>query len=294
METSLDAATRLITAHYFTTADKKKAFVPGMNMSRIFRELRAERTDVAVSDALELQLYPQKDGPIQQWTSRPWTMNDWLSFVRRLSFVRFADDNRTLPEPDAIIKQARRCFYVCQMVYEAVQEGPSTIREQHLQHGWKINDEGKIALDYGTATASAAHTTQPARAQQSVASAGQLQQQQGDKGCSCKKSKCCTRQCACFKNGKTCGPACKCIACENKDLELIQQAEDSDSVDTPSEGSVLGDDYSVADSEGLQNYPSSEEFMPEDVEEYSEYSQELMEVPLEELLLEEADAAEQS
>ena len=152
----------------------------------------------------------------------------------------------------------------------------------------------KIALDYGTATASAAHTAQPARAQQSAVPAGQLRQQQGDKGCSCKKSKCCTRQCACFKNGKTCGPACKCIACENKDLELIEQAEDSDSVATPSEASVLGDDYSVAESEGLQDYASSEEFMSEDVEEYSEYSEELMEVPLEELLLEEADAAEQT
>ena len=57
---------------------------------------------------------------------------------------------------------------------------------------------------------------------------------------------------------------------------------------------MLGDDYSVAESEGLQGYASSEEFMSEDVEEYSEYSEELMEVPLEELLLEEADAAEQT
>ena len=37
------------------------------------------------------------------------------------------------------------------------------------------------------------------------------------KGCCCKKSKCQTKQCKCFKAGRPCGPGCHCVCCNNKE-----------------------------------------------------------------------------
>ena len=37
------------------------------------------------------------------------------------------------------------------------------------------------------------------------------------KGCGCKKSKCATGQCKCFKAGHVCGPGCHCVNCTNKE-----------------------------------------------------------------------------
>ena len=47
--------------------------------------------------------------------------------------------------------------------------------------------------------------------------------------CSCKKSKCCTKQCSCFKFQLSCTPLCKCSDCDNiHDFTFECESDDSE------------------------------------------------------------------
>ena len=43
-------------------------------------------------------------------------------------------------------------------------------------------------------------------------------------GCNCKKSKCLKLYCICFAAGKSCGPTCHCIHCNNNDTHIVTVA----------------------------------------------------------------------
>ena len=67
-------------------------------------------------------------------------------------------------------------------------------------------------------------------------------------GCKCKTG-CKTRRCKCLKSGKTCGPGCECVSCDNSPHSAFSSPPDnkelSDS-DSDTSSSVADSDNSIS------------------------------------------------
>jgi hypothetical protein len=71
--------------------------------------------------------------------------------MRRFSFYRYLDESMILPEPKAVMLQAKTCLYVTSLALEAPSAAPSAIREKHLKFGWCKGADDRIMIDWGVA-----------------------------------------------------------------------------------------------------------------------------------------------
>jgi hypothetical protein len=170
VSTSPDSAARLVSAHYYNSADKQ---------GRLFAEPLADvYADLQRSNPLPCNiaavqdLLAGTDASIPGW---PATLAIWLDLVARFSWTRMGSDDRTMPPPRAVYQQLLRTCYVTQLVLEAVNNTPSSIKSQHLQHGWQLGADGKLGLNWGIEQPAA---NQPGRPPVAPASSSREHQQQ--------------------------------------------------------------------------------------------------------------------
>ena len=226
---SLDAAERFISAMYYTKADKKRKLLARtpLSIADVFRELRAANRQANVEQALAEQLYCNYSfarrlmaGPCLHG----WTWSDGSSYAR------FLEDTAILPEAKSVNLQAKRCMYVVHLVLEALCEAPSSIRNCHVDFGWCEGPEGAVSIDWGAADSpvpvSSERAAGTAGERRGVSDSGVLGPAAAPEpagrarvsargGCACKAGKCVSLRCGCRKKGTACGPACKCISCQN-------------------------------------------------------------------------------
>lgn len=243
---SQDSATRLISARYYASANSKGELC-SWPMAQVYEELTTRSApDRHVTDTLE-QWY--RTGSLPSW---PASMSVWLEVVHRFSFIREGNDDRTIPPPTAVIKQIERCIYVISLVYEAVLP-PSNIKQQHLQHGWRLAPDGSLMVDWGgqvqdphpasdTRTASRAHDSRsnPATTQMRRTTRTANRDAQQQTGCKCTTG-CSSARCGCRAAGLPCNARCSCRhngTCINP---YNAAASDDDMQDESTRGYVQGD-----------------------------------------------------
>lgn len=145
---NVDSAARLISAHYFSTADKQARLVrhtTAWPLAAIYQDITTSRNRAAaIMDAIS-DLYPDK----KAIPSAPGDINTWLDVVHRHSFSKMKADDRTMPPPAAVQQQVRRCVYVSSLVYNTLFTDLSPIKQQHLSHGWMVGEDGTLTIDWG-------------------------------------------------------------------------------------------------------------------------------------------------
>lgn len=118
------------------------------------------------------------------------------------------------PNKDSLHQHILRANYQAAIHRRALEQLPEV--PQPTEHGWTLVD-GELLIKWGElppAPQGLMTTTQ----------------------CGCKKGKCLNKQCDCVKNSVKCTDLCKCLRCENKNLEELDiPDEDHDVLDSDEE-----------------------------------------------------------
>lgn len=144
--------------------------------------------------------------------------DEWLDLIRRAVWLRADNEAQNMPSTEALRLHWNRCLWVLNMLHSSTEnevELPGTLWDttflantyQFLfisslaemnRFGWKRN-EGKLEVIWD----SPENIELVHQRVQFVLS-----------GCRCKTG-CTTRRCKCTKEGRKCGPGCRCTGCRN-------------------------------------------------------------------------------
>lgn len=183
--------------------------------------------------------------------------NWWIEVIRKVVSERIVSEEDRLPSTGALRRHWARTCWISQYWYNSTNHDTREGLPQPEQSGWLLQADGTYTFDWDSP-----------ELQERVKNTVEFL----TKGCSCSKTHCRNCQCSCRKQGRHCGPACKCRQCENIDRhneDVKQSKTDNNEIEADNvQGEDDNDDYSedddYSDDDDSDDDEITTEFIPMD------------------------------
>ena len=165
----------------------------------------------------------------------------WISEIREVVSERILCEEERMPSTSALERHWKRTCWVSQFWEKSIHSDSKRGLPNPEESGWLRNHAGAFEIDWDSQ-----------ELQDRVKGTVEFLM----KGCSCKKTKCESNRCMCRRQQRSCGPACKCVDCKNKE-EYGGEEEEKDSEekeDSEEGGDSEEDTTSAEESESEEEY----------------------------------------
>ena len=130
----------------------------------------------------------------------------FIETIRSTVWERIVFEDHLIPSPDALKLHYRRSCWVMNYLKQSLSNNMRPL--PITSYGWK-KDNTKVQVEWDSES-----NLREIRDRVTFLM----------RGCSCKRSKCKTKQCSCAKSNKPCGPGCSCSDCHNGEGTIYSYA----------------------------------------------------------------------